>query len=183
MAQHDYVIDNQTGLNFRADLNSVLQAIASLNSGSAEPTTTFPYMFWADTNSGYLKQRNTANNAWISVLSLSTGKPALAVPIDTATGAAELPVGTEGQRPTGAVGKIRFNSDSDRFEGHNGTSWTGIGGGATGAGSDEVFMENGTTVTTSYTLTTGKNAASVGPITINSGITVTIPSAQRWVIL
>lgn len=57
------------------------------------------------------------------------------------------------------------------------------GGGATGGGSDEVFHENSTTVTTSYTLTTNKNAMSVGPITINSGATVTVPSGARWVLL
>jgi hypothetical protein len=46
-----------------------------------------------------------------------------------------------------------------------------------------VFVENGVTVTTSYTLSTSKNASSVGPITINSGATVTVPSGQRWVVL
>ena len=59
----------------------------------------------------------------------------------------------------------------------------GISGGATGGGGDQVFVENSTVVTTSYALPAGKNAESVGPITINSGVTVTIPSGQRWVIL
>lgn len=62
-------------------------------------------------------------------------------------------------------------------------AWSQIGGGATGGGTDQVFVENTTVVTTSYALPTGKNASSVGPITINSGKTVTIPSTQRWVIL
>jgi hypothetical protein len=62
-------------------------------------------------------------------------------------------------------------------------AWSQIGGGATGGGSDQVFVENTTVVTTSYALPLGKNASSVGPITINSGKTVTIPSSQRWVIL
>ena len=62
-------------------------------------------------------------------------------------------------------------------------NWAQIGGGATGAGGDQVFVENGVTVTTNYTLSTNKNAMSVGPITINSGISVTVPSGQRWVIL
>jgi DNA ligase (NAD+) len=48
---------------------------------------------------------------------------------------------------------------------------------------DEVFVENGVTVTTNYTLSTNRNAESVGPITINSGIAVTVPSGQRWLIL
>ena len=57
------------------------------------------------------------------------------------------------------------------------------GGGATGGGSDQVFNENSTTITTSYTLSTGKSAMSVGPITINNGATVTVPSNARWVVL
>jgi len=59
---------------------------------------------------------------------------------------------------------------------------TGLGG-ATGGGADEVFNENQLIVTTSYTLSTGKSAMSVGPITVNSGVVVTIPSGYRWVIL
>ena len=59
----------------------------------------------------------------------------------------------------------------------------GISGGATGGGGDQVFVENSTVVTTSYALPAGKNAESVGPITINSGVTVTVPAGQRWVIL
>jgi len=54
---------------------------------------------------------------------------------------------------------------------------------AQGSGTDQVFQENGLTVNTSYTLTTSRNAMSVGPITVASGATVTIPSGQRWVVL
>ena len=61
--------------------------------------------------------------------------------------------------------------------------WSDIGGGATGGGTDQVFVQNGQTVTATYTISTGQNAMSVGPITINSGISVTVPSGQRWVIL
>jgi len=94
-----------------------------------------------------------------------------------------LPVGTTAERPTGATGYIRYNEDYDQFEGYSATGWSQIGGGATGGGGDQVFVENGVVVTTSYTFPTGKNASSVGPITINSGATVTIPGGQRWVIL
>jgi hypothetical protein len=61
-------------------------------------------------------------------------------------------------------------------------SW-GTAGGAAGGGTDDVFYENAQTVTTSYTLTTNKNALSAGPITINAGATVTIPSGQSWSIV
>ena len=55
--------------------------------------------------------------------------------------------------------------------------------GATGAGGDQVFVENERVVTTSYTLSTNKSAMCVGPLTINTGVTVTIPSGERLVIL
>ncbi len=57
------------------------------------------------------------------------------------------------------------------------------GGGATGGGSDEVFYENDQAVTTDYTITASHNAVTAGPITVNNGITVTIPSGVRWVVV
>ena len=100
------------------------------------------------------------------------------------TGFMLIPKGTTAQRPVSpADGYMRYNTTTNQFEGYQGGEWGQLGGGATGGGSDEVFVENGVTVTTNYTLSTGKNAESVGPITVNSGVTVTIPSDQRWVIL
>ena len=52
-----------------------------------------------------------------------------------------------------------------------------------GASAGGTIYENSDTIATNYTLTTGKNGMSVGPMTINSGITVTVPSGQRWVVL
>lgn len=52
-----------------------------------------------------------------------------------------------------------------------------------GGGTDQVFLENDQTVTANYTLTTAKNALTAGPVTINSGVTVTIPSGSSWVIV
>lgn len=57
------------------------------------------------------------------------------------------------------------------------------GGGATGGGSDEVFYENGQTVTSNYTITNGKNAMSAGPITVNSGVTVTVGAGETWTVV
>tara|TARA_A200000159_G_scaffold25143_1_gene22284 strand:- start:1109 stop:2248 length:1140 start_codon:yes stop_codon:yes gene_type:complete len=65
----------------------------------------------------------------------------------------------------------------------DGSSLTGISAGATGGGSDEVFYENSTTVTTSYSITSNKNAMSAGPLSINSGAVVTIPSGSVWTIV
>lgn len=79
-------------------------------------------------------------------------------------------------------GTILFATDSKRLFVDNGTSLTSVGG-ATGGGSNAVFYENDQIITTNYTITSGKNAMSTGTITINSGVTVTIPSGSRWVIL
>lgn len=79
-------------------------------------------------------------------------------------------------------GTILFATDSKRLFVDNGTSLTSVGG-ATGGGSNAVFYENDQTITTNYTITSSKNAMSTGTITINSGVTVTIPSGSRWVIL
>lgn len=72
MAQHDFVIDNASGSAVRADINNVLSAIVTNNSGATEPTTTFAYQWWADTTSGNLKIRNGANSAWITIGALGT---------------------------------------------------------------------------------------------------------------
>lgn len=82
MAQHDYSLANQSGASFRTDLNNALSAIVSNNSGATEPTTTFAYQWWADTTTGILKQRNAANSAWVSILTLSTGVPIASI-LDT----------------------------------------------------------------------------------------------------
>jgi hypothetical protein len=71
MPQHDYVIDNQAGAGFRADVNNVLLAIVANNSGATEPATMYAHMWWADTTANILKRRNAGNTAWISVMSLS----------------------------------------------------------------------------------------------------------------
>jgi hypothetical protein len=100
----------------------------------------------------------------------------------TSTGAVLVPAGTTGERPTAATGLFRFNSSLTRFEGYNGASW-GTLGGATGGGNDQIFYENGQNVTTDYTIASTKNAMSAGPITIDSGATVTVDTGANWVIV
>jgi hypothetical protein len=72
MSQHDYVISDEDGATFLADLNALALAIVGLNSGATAPSTTYPYMFWADTSSDTLKMRNAADDAWINKGTLST---------------------------------------------------------------------------------------------------------------
>ncbi len=67
MAQHDYTINNQTFPSYRTDHNNSLSAIATNNSGATEPSTTYAYQWWYDTNSNALKIRNADNDAWITI--------------------------------------------------------------------------------------------------------------------
>jgi hypothetical protein len=99
------------------------------------------------------------------------------------TGSGKLPSGTELQRDgSPSAGYIRFNTDATSFEGYDGSAWGAIGGGG-GASAGGVIYENSTTISEDYTLTTGTNGFSVGPITISAGFAVTVPSGQRWVVL
>jgi hypothetical protein len=146
----------------------------------------------------------------------------------TSTGALQLPKGTTAQQPTGATGKIRYNTTTSSFEGYSGGVWASIGGGATisddtstnavryplfaaatsgtastvytsstelkynpstgvltsvGVVASSGLVENSATIAANYTIGTGNNAVSAGPITINASVSVTVPSASNWVVL
>ena len=105
-------------------------------------------------------------------------------PSFTDTGAIKLPAGTEAERPgSPAAGQLRFNEDSDEFEGYDGTAWGAIGGGGGGAEAGGAIHVNSTTASVSYTIASGSNGFSVGPITVDTGVTVTVSSGQRWLVL
>lgn len=95
----------------------------------------------------------------------------------------KLPVGTTATRPTGQTGLVRFNTDRNQFEGYNNTTWSGIGDQPVGGGTNRVFFENDIVMTTNYTITTGKNAMSAGPITVNPGVTLTVPAGSTYTIV
>ena len=106
----------------------------------------------------------------------------------SATGSAQLPVGTTAQRDgSPSSGFIRFNSTDSVFEGYNGTEWGSIGGGGPGldgGGTDEdsVIRTNKNQISgnVSLTIPSGSNGMSAGPITITSGSSVTISSGANW---
>ena len=98
-------------------------------------------------------------------------------------GAVVLPAGTTAQRPSGTSGSIRYNTSTGQFEGYTASAWGSIGGGATGGGNDTVFFLNSNTVTANYTITSGYNALSAGPITINANVTVNISNGANWVVV
>ena len=67
MATHDYVIDNSTGANVRADINNALSAIATNNSNSSAPATTYASQLFANTSTSIMQLRNTSNNAYVNL--------------------------------------------------------------------------------------------------------------------
>lgn len=99
------------------------------------------------------------------------------------TGSTIIASGTTAQRDVSpSFGFQRANTSTSSMEFYNGTGWVGLGGASGGTGNGFVY-ENNITVTANYTITTSKNAMSTGPLTINSGITVTVPTGSRWVVL
>lgn len=99
----------------------------------------------------------------------------------TSTGALLISAGTTAQRPgTATNGMLRYNSTTSSFEGYVGGAWGAIGG---GGGSSGPLTETSQTISSNYTVTSGKNGLSVGPVTIATGVTVTIGDGQRWVII
>jgi hypothetical protein len=120
-----------------------------------------------------------ATNVQAAIAELDTEK----VPRTSTTGSAKLPVGTSAQRDgSPAAGMIRYNSDLSSFEGY-GSAWGAIGGGATGGGTDAWALEHDNTINNNYTVGIGKNVINAGPMTINSGVTVTVPTGSSWSIV
>jgi len=163
--------------------NTTLTDIATALTGSVASDGQTPMTGNLDMNTR--KVVNLANGTVATdAISLGQLTTAFTNPTFTGTEYMLIPKGTTAQRPAVPVdGEMRYNTTTNQFEGYQGGAWGQLGGGATGGGPDEVFVENSRVVTTNYTIPVGKSAESVGPIQINSGITVTVSSGERWVIL
>lgn len=119
MAQHDYVIDNQSFPATRADINNVLLAISSTNSGATAPSTTYASQLWYDTSENKLYIRNEDNDAWIPLFLLDQSNDVastLATQIDvedasgTDTAGTALTIKGGAGTGTGAGGSIVFQT-------------------------------------------------------------------------
>jgi len=191
---------NGTGAQVRAAINDIFTALRTVNSASGDPSgaaNVVAFQPHIDTSSNLLKICTSVNSGTgtfttigdISQANLGlmpkTGGTFTGKITHNYTNSLNLPVGTTAQRDgSPAVGMFRYNSTLNQFEGYKNTGWGEIGGGAgaTGGGTDEVFFESDTNVTTDYTITSGKNAHTVSPV-INSGVTVTVPSGSLLVII
>jgi len=197
---NNFNVANGTGAAVRAGINDIFTALRTINSASGDPSgagNVVQFQPHIDSSTNLLKictavssgtgTFTTIGNITQANLGLApvAGATFTGTVIHNYTGALRLPVGTTAQRPgSPATGDIRFNSTTTSAEIYDGSSFTAVGGGAgaTGGGNDEVFFESDQAVTTSYTLTANKNAHTVSP-TINSGVTVTVPSGAILVIL
>jgi len=125
---------------------------------------------------GTVSSISVSGSAGINTLSV-TGEAGF-----TTTTSIQIPSGTSAERPgTPTAGMIRYNTQNQQFEGYA-TAWGGFGG-ASGNSGNAVFYENDTNVSSSYTITTGKNAMSAGPITLDASVVVTIPAGSVWTVV
>jgi hypothetical protein len=172
--------------NNLSDLSNVVTSRTNLGLGSAATTDTSDYATaaqgaLADTATQPSDLGTAATTAASDYATAAQGvKADASVQATATTGQANLPSGTTAQRTSGPIaGAMRFNSTDTSFEGYNGTEWGSIGGGA----ADGIFYENEQNVTANYTVAASKNAMTTGPITIDAGVSVTIETGARWVVL
>lgn len=156
--------------------DSNLEAESWANSGEDVPVQEFT----AGVGTDRVPSVFSAKHYWAKVVGLF----ATIVAKTSSIGSAIIPSGTTAERDSAPqAGHFRFNSDLTSFEGYNGSEWGSVGGGATGGGANAVFHENDTNVTEDYTITTGKNAMSAGPITVDTGVTVKVPTGSVWTVV
>ena len=202
---NNFNVSNGTGAAVRAGINDIFSALRTINSASGDPSgdgNVVQFQPHIDSSTNLLKictavSSGTGTFTTIgNITQANLGLVNAATPTMTgdvamnSTGFLKVPVGTDAQQPgqsgapTPAIGQFRYNSSQNRFEGYKNTGWgeLGGGGGATGGGTDQVFLETGQTITTTYSLTAGKNAITVSP-TINNNVEVTVPSGATLVIL
>ena len=202
---NNYQTANGTGAAVRAKINEIFQALRTISSGSSDPSgaaNIAQHQPHINTSTNELKIATSVSGDTATYVVLGKineanfGHVVAATPVMTgdvtmnSNGFLKVPVGTDAQQPgqsnqpAAAIGQFRYNSDQNRFEGYKNTGWGELGGGAgaTGGGTDQVFLETGQTITTTYSLTAGKNAITVSP-TINNNVEVTVPDGATLVIL
>jgi hypothetical protein len=176
VAQHDYIISNQSGAAFRGDLNNGLAAIVSQNSGATQPSTTYAYQWWADTTTGLLKIRNAANSAWITVGTLADANLGLlSLAGGTLTGAV-----LADDAGTAALPAIAFDGDTNTGIFRKGADQLGLSTGGTERG----FIDsNGVTIQAQGDLRLADSDSSnwvalQAPATVATNLTLTAPAAD-----
>ena len=139
-----------------------------VQTGDTPPATVAEGLIWFNTSNG--RTYVYYDSAWIDLSNASAISTTI---IDDSAGDA-FSITQEGAGNALVVdGPVDFTN----------ATVTGLSLGAKGGGDDEAFYENDSTITTNYTITAGKNAGTFGPVTVDSGATVTIPSGSVWTIV
>ena len=140
---------------------------------NGDPLTAGDWYFNTTTN----KTRIYNGSAWQDAIVDTSG----VVTKTGNTGSAVLPAGTTAERDgSPSAGYLRWNSDDTSAEVYDGTAWSPVGGGNT---TDSGLYEHANTISANYSITAGNNAMSAGPVTIASGVSVTVPTGSRWVVV
>jgi len=202
---NNFNVANGTGAAVRAGINDIFTALRTINSASGDPSgvgNVVQFQPHIDSSTNLLKICTAVSSGTGTFTTIGNITQANLGLVNSATptmtgdvtmnsnGFLKIPVGNDSQQPgqsgqpAAAIGQLRYNSTQNRFEGYKNTGWGEIGGGAgaTGGGTDQVFVETGQNVTEDYTLSAGKNAMTVSP-TINAGKEIVVPNNATLVIL
>ena len=206
------LITDQPSLTSVATDDSILIADASLTAGDAPRQTTVSNLFDDALTGGTYTNLNltgaitfgtaTGNRTVSTSATITTGT----IPNLTSS-TASITIGTIGNLSTTLVGDFTISQGTGTLgtsgvtsgtygattaipiitvdaKGRVTTVSTALAqAGATGGGTDRVFYENDQTVTTNYTISTNKNAMSAGPVTVSTGVTVTVPTNAAWTVV
>lgn len=223
-------VTNLTGtasININGTVGATTPATGAFTTLEASSTATLNTL----SSSGATLTGGTINNMAIGGTTAAAGAftsvTASADSSFNSTGAVKLSTGTTAERPTGAAGKLRFNTSTSEFEGHNGTTWSSVGGSsisndtststnlyplfaaATTGTATSVYTSNdnylfkpstgelsvkaprasngiivnSATISEDYTIASGDNGGSFGPVAVASGITVTVSSGSVWTVV
>lgn len=126
-------------------------------------------------------------------LAVNTASPSVTVHISS-NDAILVPVGNTAERPSGANGMFRYNSDINKFEGYANSAWDKVGAGGgyykgnLGAIGDSpnannLYKINGNTQSANVTLVAGENTVIAGPLSIANGTSLTIEAGARLVVV
>ena len=197
---NNFNVANGTGAQVRAGINDIFTALRTINSASGDPSgdaNVVQFQPHIDSSTNLLKictSVSSGTGTFTTIGNITQANLGLApVAGATFTGdvvhnyttALQIPVGTTAQRPgSPSTGDFRWNSTLGSAEIYNGSAFAAVGGGAgaTGGGTDQVFVETGQNVTEDYTLSAGKNAMTVSP-TIATGKEIIVPNNATLVIL
>jgi hypothetical protein len=169
----DIVNVNTVAANI-TDVNAFADTYFISASAPASPTTGD---LWYDTVNNIVNVYN--GSTWLNInVPTITG---VSSQTNTATDFLDIPAGTTAERPgSPTTGNIRFNTTDGKYEAWTGTEWGPLGG---GSATTDPLWQHANTASEDYEILSGNNAISGGPMSIASGVTVTVPTGSTWTVV